>query len=177
MGKAIKIILKIINTIIVSVCVIIAILIIGMKLLGVQMFTVLSGSMEPEYPTASLIFVKEVEASELEIGDVITFRLGENTTATHRIVEVIEDSDKIMFRTKGDANDIEDASPVASTSVIGTPFFTIPEAGHIANYVQTPSGKKSVAAIGAALILFVFVTDFVTSDKKKTGGGSENENN
>lgn len=177
MGKAIKIILKVINTIIVAICVIIAVLVIGMKVFEIQMFTVLSGSMEPEYPTGSLIFVREAEASELEVGDVITFKLGENTTATHRIVEVIDDtdgSDEIMFRTKGDANDIEDASPVAGTRIIGTPFFTVPEAGYIANYVQTPSGKKAVVAIGAALILFVFVTDFATSDKKKQSGGSEN---
>lgn len=180
MVKALKITLKIINTIIVVATVTLAVLVIGTKLLGIQMYTVLSGSMEPEYPTGSLIFVKEVEPSELEINDVITFRLGANTVATHRITKIISDEndpDSLEFRTKGDANEIEDAVPVSAKNVIGKPFFMIPGAGDFMNYVQNPPGRNVAIAVAAALLLFVFVTDIIIGEKKVKITDDNSKNN
>lgn len=168
MNKIIKNALRIINALIVTVIVVAALAALGTKLFGIKMYTVLSGSMEPEYPTGSLLFVKEIEPSELEADDVITFTLSGGTTATHRIIEVIGDEGGgLSFRTKGDANEIEDASPVKAESVIGVPAVTIPKAGFFASYISTPQGNKAVIMIGAALLLFVFVTDLLINDKKK----------
>ncbi len=168
MNKYIKTTLKIINTLIVTLTVIIVLIVLGTKLLGIQMFTVLSGSMEPEYPTGSLIFVKPAAASELEEGDVITYMLSETTISTHRIIEVENDEDgTLSFRTKGDANEIADAKPVLEENVIGTPVFVIPKLGVVMSNIQNPPGKYAALAIGLSLILFVFVTDSFTKDKKK----------
>lgn len=169
MSKILKISIKILNTIIITITVLLAILILGSKLLGYQMFTVLSGSMEPEYPVGSLIIVKDIEPSELEVGDVITFKLGSSTTATHRIIEILHDDNQnsLEFRTKGDANDIEDSDPVEESRIIGKPVLTIPEAGARASKLQSPEGKKKTIAVFAALILFVFVSDFFVGDKKE----------
>ena len=38
-------------------------------------------------------YVKKVDASALQTGDPITFMLDEDTVATHRIIEVIPDSE------------------------------------------------------------------------------------
>ena len=73
MGKAIKIIWNTITSILVAAAVILAILMVGARLVGLQVFTVLSGSMEPTYHVGSLIYVKDVDPFELEAGDVITF--------------------------------------------------------------------------------------------------------
>lgn len=170
-----KIILKIINTIIIAAIVLMAVLLIGVKLLGMQLFTILSGSMEPDYPTGSLICVREVDPTELKEGDVITFTLSGNTRATHRIVEVLSEDGELRFRTKGDANDRVDANPVSSDHVIGTPIVTIPQLGKLASNLQTPSGRYTAIAIGGGLILFVFVTDFLTSDRKKRKQQDETE--
>ncbi len=179
MKKGIKIALKIINSIIVTATVLVVVLFVGVKILGIQMFTVLSGSMEPEYPTGSLIYVKEVETDELQEGDVITFMLSETTTATHRIIEVVDDGDgTLSFKTKGDANEIEDAKPVYEENVIGTPIFTVPELGFLMNKIQNPPGRYVALGIAVALIFFVFITDSLTDDKKKKKGqesGSEDE--
>ena len=91
---------------IVIAAVLLAIALVGARLFGFKVFTVLSGSMEPKYPVGSLIYVKKVDYTTLKSGDVITFMLDENTVATHRIVEVVpdqEDPSVIRFRTKGDA--------------------------------------------------------------------------
>ena len=42
------------------------------KVMGYEEMAVLTGSMEPNYPVGSLIFVKEVDPENLKVGDVIT---------------------------------------------------------------------------------------------------------
>lgn len=159
-----------ITTIIVILAIALTVLLVGVRLFGIQVFTVLSGSMEPEYPVGSLIYVKEVDAFELESGDVITFMLNENTVATHRIVGVVpdeEDSSVVRFRTKGDANEAEDGSLVHYKNVIGTPIFKIPYLGYVTNYIQNPPGMY-VAIAGAAFILMLsFLPDLFAKDEKK----------
>ena len=169
MGKAIKIIWNTITSILVAAAVILAILMVGARLVGLQVFTVLSGSMEPTYQVGSLIYVKDVDPFELEAGDVITFMLDEDTVATHRIVEVVpdeEDSSVIRFRTKGDANDAVDGSLVHYKNVLGSPIFTIPKLGYVANYIQNPPGTYVAISAGAILLLLVFLPDLFEKDEE-----------
>jgi len=94
------------TTVLVILVVLLAIALAGVRLLGFQVYAVTSGSMEPTYPTGSLLYVKSVDVKELKVGDAITFLLDEKTVATHRIIEVLPDADDpdvIRFRTKGDA--------------------------------------------------------------------------
>ena len=53
-----------ITTIIVVLVVILALLLVGVRIVGLQVFTVLSGSMEPTYHTGALIYVKKVKNKE-----------------------------------------------------------------------------------------------------------------
>ena len=62
-----------ITTILVVMVVLLAIALVGVRVVGLQAYTVLSGSMEPAYPTGSVIYVKEVDYKTLEVGDPITF--------------------------------------------------------------------------------------------------------
>ena len=80
--KAVKIIVRMINTLIVAAAVLLAVLLVGMRLVGFQLFAVLSGSMEPEYPVGALIYVKETDPAELKAGDVITYHLAGDTIST-----------------------------------------------------------------------------------------------
>ena len=177
MSKTVKRIWNWFTTVLVAVVVILALLLVGARLIGLQVFTVLSGSMEPAYHVGSLIYVKDVDPFELESGDVITFMLDEDTVATHRIVEVVPDetdSTVVRFKTKGDANDAEDGSLVHYKNVIGSPVFTIPQLGYVANYIQNPPGTYIAISAGAILLLLVFLPDLFGSDeeekqKKKKG--------
>ena len=170
MGKAVKKIWNIVTSIIVALAVLLAIALVGVRLIGFQVFTVLSGSMEPTYHVGSLIYVKDVDYTELEAGDVITFMLDEDTVATHRIVEVVPDetdSSVLRFKTKGDANEAEDGSLVHYKNVIGTPVFTIPKLGYLANYIQNPPGMYVAISAGAVLLLLVFLPDLFSKDEEK----------
>ena len=170
MNKTVKKIWNWLTTVLVVLVVILAILLVGARLVGLQVFTVLSGSMEPTYHVGSLIYVKKVDPFQLKSGDVITFMLDEDTVATHRVVEVVqdeEDASVIRFRTKGDANEAEDGSLVHYRNVIGTPVFTIPKLGYLANYIHNRPGTYLAISAGAILLLLVFIPDLFSDDKKE----------
>lgn len=170
MSKTIKQIWNAVTTVLVTVVVILALLLAGARFVGMQVFTVLSGSMEPVYHVGSLIYVKEVDPYELEAGDVITYMLSEDTVSTHRIVGVVPDEEDpavIRFRTKGDANDAEDGTLVHYKNVIGSPVFTIPMLGYVANYIQNPPGTYIAISGGAILMLLVFLPDLFDSEEPK----------
>lgn len=186
------------TTLLVVVVVILAIALAGVRLVGFQVFSVLSGSMEPTYHVGSLIYVKNVDYTELQgctklaegetvpqgvatfesggqvylvDGDVITFMLDENTVATHRVVEVVPDEENpevLRYRTKGDANNAVDGGLVHYKNVIGSPIFTIPQLGYLANYVQNPPGMYVAISAGAVLMLLILLPDLFGSDEENT---------
>lgn len=125
------------------------------RLFGIEMYGVLTGSMEPAYQVGELIYVVPTDEDDIEVGDVITFLMDDSgTVATHRVVEI--DEENSYFYTKGDANDVEDGTPVHYNNVIGVVRFGIPFLGYAAVYMSTSSGKIiTVTAVIAALILVV----------------------
>lgn len=175
MTKTIRTIWNAATNIIVALVVLLAIALVGVRLIGLQVFTVLSGSMEPTYQVGSLIYVKDVDYKELKSGDVITFMMDEDTVATHRIVEVVPDEndpDTLRYQTKGDANDAVDGSLVHYKNVIGSPVFTIPKLGYFADYIQNPPGMYVAISVSAILLILVFLPDLFSlndNDKKKSG--------
>ena len=173
MQTTIRKIWNIFTSALVVLAVLLALLLVGARLMGLQVFTVLSGSMEPTYHTGSLIYVKKVDATKLSEGTVITFMLDEDTLATHRIVGVVpdeEDPSVIRYRTKGDANESEDGGLVHYKNVVGTPVFTIPKLGYLANYIQHPPGTYVAISAGALILLLMFLPELLgmlTGDEKK----------
>ncbi|MBQ6868551.1 MAG: signal peptidase I [Clostridia bacterium] len=168
--KTVRKIWDVFTSILVGIVVIIAILLVGVRLIGLNVYTVLSGSMEPTYHTGSLIYVKKVDYTELKTDDIITFMLDEDTIATHRIVEVVpdeNDSTVLRYRTKGDANDAVDGSLVHYKNVIGSPVFSIPKLGYLANYIQQPPGMYVAISAGAILMMLVFIPDLFTKEEEK----------
>lgn len=155
-----------INGVLLGLVVLLAIALAGVRLFGVEVYVVLSGSMEPAYKTGAVIYVTDQDAENLEVGEVITFRLNGDTIATHRIAEVTEKDGALAFRTKGDANEIEDATLVTENQVIGTPIFTIPYLGYLVTYVQSTSGRYATIATGATLLLMMFLPDIIFGDDK-----------
>jgi len=70
---------------------------------------VTSGSMEPVLPAHSMILVKEVDADDVRVGDIITFDPpGATTRVTHRVVARRRSGSHWYFQTKGDANPAPD---------------------------------------------------------------------
>ena len=158
--QAIKKIINVISGLLVACAVLLAVALVGVRLIGLKPYAVLSGSMEPAYHVGSLIYVKSVDYKTLQVGDPITYMLNENTVVTHRIIEVLvdeEDPNTIRYFTQGDANDVPDGMSVHYKNIIGKPVFSIPYLGYVSNYIQNPPGSYVSIAAGALLILLVFL--------------------
>lgn len=170
MNKSTKFILKLISNLIVTIAVSLAILLVGLKFTGLQIYTVISGSMEPTYHVGSLIYVKKVDPSTLKVKDTITFELSDKTIATHRIIEIVQDEtnpDIYKFRTKGDANEDVDANLVEPNKVLGKALFTIPYLGYLATYIQSYPGNMVAICTAVALLIVVIIIDMIVEEPKE----------
>ena len=166
----IKRIWSIFTLVCVVIVVILAILLAGVRLIGLKPYVVLSGSMEPKYPVGSMIYTKKADPADLKVGDPLTFKLSSGAVATHRIVEVLlpeETGGQIQFRTKGDANQNADSAPVPADRVLGKPVFCIPLLGFVAEFIQRPPGLYVAVGIGMLVVILSFVTDQLPSKKGK----------
>jgi signal peptidase len=166
MPKKAKKIWDTVTTVLVILVVVFAIFLMGSRLIGLQVYHVISPSMEPTYSVGDLIYVKEVDPDSVKVGDPITFVLNEDlVVATHRVVAI--DSENRQFTTKGDANKTEDAEPVHFNNLIGVPVFAIPLLGYVSAYIQSPPGMYVAITLGIVLLAAVFLPDLFTKKNRK----------
>lgn len=136
-------------------------------ILGYKEMAVLSGSMEPTIPVGSLVYVKPVEAVELEVGDVCTYYLsGGETFVTHRVISI--DTDAQTLVTQGDANNTADGD-VSFGQVYGRADFHLPYLGIAIQNIRTPVGIMSICGMLMLIILLNFIPAIIEAaeDEKK----------
>lgn len=164
--KKAKKVLDSVSLALVLLVVLFAVFLMGSRLVGLQVFHVVSPSMEPTYSEGDLIYVKTVDPDSVKVGDPITFVLNEDlVVATHRVVAI--DSENRQFTTKGDANKTEDAEPVHFNNLIGVPVFSIPLLGYVSAYIQSPPGMYVAIALGVTLLGIVFLPDLLAKKNRK----------
>ena len=154
--KVIETILSIFITAILSLLVCIFLI---TRLLNVEPFIVLSGSMEPAIPTGSIVLADK-NSSDINIGDIIAFNKGD-ISVTHRVSGIDEDG---SFITKGDANETIDSAPVAREQVIGKCRFIIPFLGYVVNYIKTPAG---IAVFIGMIAIYLVITVYQKNKRRK----------
>ena len=124
------------------------------RLLGYQVYAVISGSMEPAISVGDLVYVRQAKPEAVEENDVIAFFGTESSDAIilHRVVEnrTVDGS----FITKGDANAQPDLSPVSYQRLLGAAKRTVPKLGQVALILSGTWGKlAAVCLILAAVML------------------------
>jgi signal peptidase len=120
---------------------------------GWQVDTVLSGSMEPAIPTGSILVLRPVPSDKIQVGDIITFSgSGRDRFITHRVT-AIEQTNGIVFTTKGDANNAEDPFTVPAENVVGKVLVHIPFLGFILSFVKTPVGLFLTLVLPGLIII------------------------
>lgn len=144
----------------VAVVVLAAVSLVLLRIMGYQVFNVISGSMEPTYSVGDLIYVKSVDPDAVKVGDPITFVLNENlVVATHRVIRI--DAENRHFYTKGDANETADAAPVHFNNLIGIPTLSIPKLGYVSDFIQHPPGTYIAIGAGLMLLAALFLPDLL----------------
>ena len=110
-----------------------AVMVVIPRLGGATAYTVLTGSMRPDFPPGRLVVVKPVPVEAIEAGDVLTYQLesGEPGVVTHRVVSVASSlSGERQFVLRGDANNTDDA-PIVAEQVRGKLWYSLPWLGYL----------------------------------------------
>jgi len=158
--------LKFISNIIYWFCILIVILVALSSALvvfhnpiGLRMFVVSSGSMEPTIKVGSLAVIQA--KSDYQVQDVITFQNDPKvdfkkpgSTTTHRIVEIKKVADKTMYVTKGDANNTPDSENRIPSLVLGKVILAVPYVGYLIAFAQTQVGLIILIVIPATMIIY-----------------------
>ncbi len=138
-----------------SLCLLLVILSFTLNI-SIMMFK--TGSMSPTITAGSIALVKEIPASELEVGDVATVqRDHEELPVTHRVTAIksIADDGTVAFTMKGDGNETPDVDPY-SASTVQRVFFSVPGLAPLIQKFNSPY-VLGVLTLGAAtLVVWAF---------------------
>ncbi len=127
------------------------------KLLGYQVYDVISGSMNPAIPVNSVVLVQSAAPEDIQPGEVVAYQSGDSVVV-HRLVEnhIVEGE----LVTKGDANAEPDPLKVDYGSVLGTVKWHIPVIGIYAGALNTLTGKLyAFGFIVAAAMLYLLANE------------------
>ncbi len=146
-------------------------------------YVVLSGSMHPTIHAGDVVVSKRVEPSDIEAGDIIVFHrasASQTDRTTHRVVKVVHLDDGLYFRTKGDANENQDANLVPANQVIGRVWFHVPYIGHLLLFARTRAGLLSLVVLPCLLFVITEAYSLVGaarrgSDEDEDSGDVERE--
>lgn len=92
---------------------------------------VLSGSMQPILNPGDIAIIKKSDINDIEIGDIITFKIG-NNFITHRVIDKINGT----IITKGDANEDVDDYNITEKNFYGKFVISIPYLGYVFNEIK-----------------------------------------
>jgi signal peptidase I len=117
-----------------------------------QVKIVQSGSMEPSIQTGSVIVIQP--SASYALNDVVTFGAdtAKDIPTTHRIVGLEGTPGKLLFTTKGDANEEADTRQVPERDVIGKVLFAIPYVGFVLDFARQPIGFFLLIIIPATAV-------------------------
>ncbi len=140
-------------------------------------YVVSSGSMEPVLNVNDVLIVRDGGSfGELKIGDIIVFNRpeGQDRVIVHRIVEIIEDEDGNIIRTKGDANPSSIPGtdfPIGADEYIGKVVYVLPGVGLITKVISPPVNYIIIAIILAIL----FFNKMGKKDSSKKGDADSSQ--
>jgi len=122
---------------------------------GFKPVAVYSGSMTPKLGVGSLAVDRVIDASDVRVGDVITFPdpYLEGRLVTHRVVQILQTKKGPAYRTKGDANASRDPWTIRLTGQVGRLAFEVPFAGYALFYAHTREVRGGLILIAATFIL------------------------
>ncbi|MBY8987905.1 MAG: signal peptidase I [Candidatus Lokiarchaeota archaeon] len=146
---------------------------------------VISGSMEPTIHEGDLLFVKGIDAedikngtAEAKDGDIIVFDArglwfhAPQEPIVHRVIDKYNISDTWYFRTKGDANSVQDAAPIPESRVIGVVIGGIPYIGWVKIFLTESGLLIPLLVIISALLIFSIIRDIIKGEDEE-----KNKNN
>ena len=148
--STVKKITNIASTVLLVAFVLLVVLILGVRIFGIEPHVVLSGSMKPEIMTGSLVYVKRLspeEARELQVGDTVTYIVNKKgTKVTHKIYEVVGPA--YVKNQYGDIVLDENGQPTVAKDDLGNPIVMYTTYGINNKNESDPSGYTLDGQLG-----------------------------
>lgn len=121
---------------------------------GDQSFVVQSGSMTPTIRTGDVVVVEPIQAAEVRVGDIITFRNPDDNSQllTHRAVAVEESGKGLAITTQGDANSGRENWKIKADGELGQVLYRVPWLGFPVSWIGSPGGRIGLVVIPAFLL-------------------------
>ena len=126
------------------------------RIMGFEIYEVVSGSMEPEIPVGSVLYVKPTELTEIKENEIIAYQ-DVDAVVAHRVVH--NRTGLGEFVTKGDANNTEDREPIPYGAVVGRVEMTIPVLGMFLAFFSTVIGKVYLILIAGCGLMLCMLAD------------------
>lgn len=130
-------------------------------IMGYRMFTVVSESMKPVYEIGDVIVVKEVNTTQLKVGDDIVYKGTQYEMAdkiiTHRIIKIKENNE---FVTQGIAN--AESDPIISgDQILGQVVTKLSFITFFNNIIRNQYGFYFLVFVPLVIIIFLEIIDTV----------------
>ncbi len=134
------------------------------RLWGYEVYNVVSGSMEPEIPVGSILYVKPVEPQDVKEDEVIAFHSGD-AVVSHRVVKNKLVEGELV--TKGDANAGEDLNTVPYSDLIGRVERHLPALGKVLFLYTSQVGKIYVFFFAACGVMLNLLAGILRSGNRE----------
>lgn len=158
--------------VVVWVCVILIVLLIALQRLfnnqvslgSYRMFTVVTGSMLPEYKIYDVIIVKEEDPKDIEVGDDVAY-LGEkddykDKIITHRVIKKREDNGAYYFTTQGIANQVADPE-ICADQLYGTVSYRPKVLSWFSHILNNSYGLYFLIIVPIAFLILLEILDYI----------------
>lgn len=150
-NKALKITLIVIK----NICLALLITLVFAFATGFKFLNILTGSMTPTMPVNTVVVVKKIPIDQVELGDVITFKMGDSNV-THRVVEINNSGRNTVLYTQGDAAQNQGSrDTVTEDNFVGVVVFHIPYLGVLLNLI-----KDNIIIITVCIVLALFIITY-----------------
>ena len=168
---------RILGTIIVIMVIFMCIPFVVPKVIGVNVYEVVTSSMAPELPVGSVVYVQTCKADEVKVGDIISFYVGtdEENIISHRVVEInVDEQGDFFFITKGDANSDIDSMQVDVKHFVGKVKFKINNISWLVRLFDTSTGIIILIGLIIISLCLNIASDLIN---KKVSSESNNSSN
>ncbi len=131
---------------------------------GMRIFSVVTGSMIPKYEIGDIIISKEIDASEINVGDDITYKAKKgdlnNIIITHQVIEKRQENEKYKFITKGIANDTADPE-IDDSQIYGKVIYKSVILSFINKITRNLYAFYFLIIVPMAIIVAKIIVDFI----------------
>ena len=126
-------------------------------------YIIVSPSMVPTINVEDAIVIRRMDSKDLKQGDIISFLSTDSyyngKVITHRIIGIEQASDgSLLYRTKGDNNNVADGTLVSEDLVYGKVMFRIPFLGYVRQFLSTYFGWILCIALP---LLYLIMTEVI----------------